>query len=104
MHALHDDHLGSLGRVVQAGGHRLIPPLEGGDAFAIAVAMGDVVRIIDDDAIAPFAGGGPADAGGDAAAGAIVVKAGLGILIGGEREAITPMALVPKTVNQPAAF
>jgi hypothetical protein len=104
MQPLHDDHFRARRRVIQAGGHCLIPPFQRPGANAIAVAVGDVVGIIDDDAIAPFPRRGSADAGGDPAAGVIVVESHLGILIGGEGKPIPPPPLKPVAVDEPAAL
>ena len=57
MKALHDDDACAGFRIVQAGAHGLVPPDEGRFAEGVALALADGVRVIDDDAIAPLAGG-----------------------------------------------
>jgi hypothetical protein len=93
--ALHDDYFRAGLRVVESRAHRFVPPAEGFEAGGFAFALDDVVRVIDDDAVAPFAGGPSADAGGDARAGFVVFEAVLGVLVGAELEAVAPVMLIP---------
>src|ERR1019366_6145251 len=70
----------------------------------IALAFGDVVRVVDDDAVAAFSGGGPADAGCESAAGLVVLESRLLVLVAGQLEAIAPPLLEPRALNQPPAL
>ena len=55
--ALHDDHLGSGLRIVQARAHHLVPPLEDSAPYQFALGIVYVVGIIHDDSVATFSGG-----------------------------------------------
>jgi hypothetical protein len=62
------------------------------------------VRVIDDDAIAPFAGRGSADACRDAMPARRIFKARLGVLIASKLKNISPVLPILRRLNQQPAM
>src|SRR5438046_8981905 len=66
--------------------------------------LADVVGIVDDDSIASFARSCATHSQRDAAAGFVVLKTVLLVLVAGQQIPITPSTLIERTFDQPPAF
>ena len=104
MQPLHDDDQGAGSRVVAAGAHGLVPPLEHGGASFVAHCLAGVVRIVGNDIVPTLSRGLPGDGGCQAEPGAVVFEAVLGVLVTGHAESLPPVLFIPGGAQQAAAF
>ena len=104
MQPLHDDDVGATHGVIEPVGHRLVPPVEGPLADDLTLLVADVVRIVDDNDVAAFAGKRAADGGRQPVAAPVIVEARLGVLVAGQVEAVAPAPLVDRAFDDAAAL
>jgi len=82
---LHDDDHGVGAGLVEPRRHRPVPPTEHRLPGHVRLRLVGLVGVVDDDPVAPLAGGHSVHRGGDAIARARVLKPLLGRLVAGQR-------------------
>src|ERR1035438_74809 len=103
MQPLHDDHAMACIKVVEAGAHRTVPPVDGRFALRVGFSLVNRVRVIDHADVATLTCSG-SNGSDDAVAGVIVLEFLLFVLVLAELEPIAPPLLVPGGFDQRAAL
>src|SRR5215467_14345266 len=103
MKPLLDHHLVPFAEIIQTSRHRSVPPVDRTLSFGVRFRLIDGVRIVHYYIVAALPGPGR-HRNDDAIPGRAVLKAVLLVLISCKLKAISPALLIPRRLDQSAAF